>query len=190
MISALPLIQNRTSGRCSSWDRSGRNDDAWWIAPHQSAVLADVRGPAQLTHIWMTQNAHYRECLIKITYDNAAFPSVLVPLGDFFCLGHGMVNNFEAGLFSASTFYPYQFNKPCALNCYVPMPFGERAVVELVNESDEAHRVYFYVDYETLPTWPAEMAYFHAEFRRANPFGGWGPEIIVNSWPDNVANPG
>jgi hypothetical protein len=59
----------------------------------------------------MTQHEHYRECLLKITYDDASSPSVLVPLGDFFCLGHGMVNSFQSALFSASTFRPYQFNK-------------------------------------------------------------------------------
>jgi hypothetical protein len=40
----------------------------------------------------MTQGNHYRECLLKITFDDAAQPSVLCPLGDFFCLGHGIVN--------------------------------------------------------------------------------------------------
>jgi hypothetical protein len=186
----LPLLQNRKTGRCSSWDKTGRNTDSWLIPPHEHAVLADIHGPAQITHIWMTQQAHYRECLLKITYDNADFPSVLVPLGDFFCLGHSMVNSFESSLFSASTFFPYQFNKPCALNCYAPMPFSERAVVELVNDSDEPHLAYFYVDYESLPEWPQGMGYFHAEFRRSNPFGGWGPEIVVNSPEANVVNQG
>ena len=36
------------------------------------------------------------------------------------------------------------------------MPFRERAVVELVNESDEPHGQYFYVDYETLEAVPPE----------------------------------
>jgi hypothetical protein len=102
----------------------------------------------------MTQLHHYRECLLKITYDDAGFPSVLVPLGDFFCMGHGLVNSFQSALFSTSTFFPYQFNKPTALNCYAPMPFASRAVVELINESSEPHRQYFYVDYETLEDFP------------------------------------
>jgi hypothetical protein len=99
-----------------------------------------------------------------------------------------MVNSFQSMLFSASTFFPYQFNKPCALNCYVPMPFARRAVLELVNESDEHHRQYFYVDFETLEDFPANRGYFHTEFRRTNPFGGWGAEITVNSQEVDVAN--
>ena len=181
MLSNITRIWNRKTGRFSSWDTSGRNTDLWVIPPGESRVLADIPGPAQITHIWMTQVNHYRECLLKITYDDAGYPSVLVPLGDFFCLGHSMVNSFQSALFSASTHFPYMFNKPCALNCYAPMPFARRAVVELVNESGEAHRQYFYVDYETLEAFPPDTGYLHAEFRRANPFQGWGAEIPVNT---------
>jgi hypothetical protein len=188
MLSDLTRIRSRKTGRCSSWDHSGRNADLWVVPARSSVVLADIPGPAQITHIWMTQLHHYRECLLKITYDDAPFASVLVPLGDFFCMGHGLVNSFQNALFSASTFFDHQFNKPCALNCYVPMPFAKRAVVELVNESDEAHRQYFYVDYETLEEFPENMGYFHAEFRRTNPFRGWAPEIGVNSPETDVVN--
>jgi hypothetical protein len=181
MLTDLSRLRSRKTGRCSSWDSTGRNSDWWTIPAGGSAVLADIEGPAQITHIWMTQTGHYRECLLKITYDEAPFASVVVPLGDFFGLGHGMVNSFESALFSASTNFPYQFDKPCALNCYVPMPFARRAVVELVNESDEPHAQYFYVDYESLEEFPPEAGYFHAEFRRANPFPGWGPEIRPNT---------
>jgi hypothetical protein len=190
MISELTRIRKRTTGRFSSWDKTGRNFDLWVIEPGETAVLADIRGPAQITHIWMTQLHHYRECLLKITYDNAASPSVLVPLGDFFCMGHGLVNSFQSALFSTSTFFPYQFNKPTALNCYAPMPFASRALVELVNQSNEPHRQYFYVDYETLEEFPPDMGYFHAEFRRTNPFQGWGPEIRVNHEEANIVNEG
>jgi hypothetical protein len=115
---------------------------------------------------------------------------VLCPLGDFFCLGHGLVNSFQSLLFTASTRFPYQFNQGAALNAYVPMPFAERAVVELINQSGEDHRQYFYVDYETRPEAPANdsLGYFHAEFRRTNPFGGWGHEIRVNTPAANIVN--
>jgi len=188
MLSHLTRIRNRRTGRFSSWDKSGRNWDFWVIQPGESAVLADITGPAQITHIWMTQMNHYRECLLKVTYDGAAYPSVLVPLGDFFCLGHGLVNSFQSALFSASTNFAYQFNKPCALNCYAPMPFARRAVVELVNESEQPHIQYFYVDYETLEEFDTGTGYFHAEFRRNNPFQGWAPEITVNTPESNAVN--
>ena len=117
-------------------------------------------------------------------------PSVLAPLGDFFCLGHGIVNSFQSFLFTASTGANNRFNAGCALNCYAPMPFRERAVVELINESAEDHCQYFYVDYEELDEAPKDAGYFHAEFRRANPFGGWGHEVTVNTAEANIANRG
>ncbi|MFO7871193.1 MAG: glycoside hydrolase family 172 protein [Kiritimatiellia bacterium] len=190
MINKLSNLRDGTTGRCSSWDMSGRNRDAWVIEPGECRVLADIGGPGAITHIWMTQSSHYRECLLKITWDNAKKPSVLVPLGDFFCLGHGIVNSFQSLLFAASTANNNQFNRGCALNCYARMPFKERAVVELINESAEPHGQYFYFDYETFDEPRPRAGFFHAEFRRTNPFGGWGHEIGVNTAEADIANKG
>ena len=189
MLNDLTRIRNRRTARVASWDTTGRNADCWGIAPGETRVLADIKGPAVITHIWMTQPNHYRECLLKITWDDAKKPSVLVPLGDFFCLGHGMVNSFQSALFTASANPTCQIDGGCALNCYVPMPFRKRAKIELINESRERHAQFFYIDYETLEEAPdADTGYFHAEFRRTNPFGGWGHEIPVNTPCANAAN--
>ena len=189
-LDGLTRISNRRTGRFSSYHVEGRNKDWWKIPAGKARVLADIRGPGQITHIWMTQGQHYRECLLKITWDNAKSPSVLVPLGDFFCLGHGIVNSFQSALFTASAGRERmnKFNQGCALNCYAPMPFRKRAVVELVNQSKEDHHQYFYVDYETLDRVPEDAGYFHAEFRRTNPFGGWGHEIRVNTPEADIVN--
>jgi hypothetical protein len=189
MYDRLSRWEEAAAARQSSWDRTGRNSDNWHIEPGESKVLADVKGPGKITHIWMTQRNHYRECLLKMTWDNAKAPSVVVPLGDFFGLGHGIVNSYQCFLFTASTRHNNRFNEGCALNCYVAMPFRERAVIELVNESSERHWQYFYVDYDTYDK-PLgdDTLYFHAEFRRANPFGGWGHEIPVNRPEANIAN--
>ena len=189
MLDDLSTLRDGRTGRASSWDASGRNNDAWSIPAGESRVLADIKGPGRITHLWLTQGNHYRECLLKITWDNARSPSVLCPLGDFFGLGHGIVNSYQSLLFSASTRQNNRFNAGCALNAYVPMPFKERALVELVNQSKETHRQYFYVDYESGPR-SGDAGYFHAEFRRQNPFGGWGHEVRVNSPEANVANRG
>lgn len=189
MLKDLTRIKSTTTGRASSWDVSGRNSDAWMIGAGETRVLADIEGPGCITHIWMTQQKHYRECLLKITWDDADEPSVLCPLGDFFGLGHNIVNSYESLLFTASTNKNNSFNQGCALNSYAYMPFKKRAVVELINESDEDHRQYFYVDYEMGEQAAAQDAgYFHAEFRRENPFGGWGHEVLVNRPEANIVN--
>ena len=186
-LSRLAAIGGGASGRASSWDSTGRNNDAWTIEPGEARVLADIEGPGTITHLWMTQRNHYRECLLRFTWDNAPAPSVVCPLGDFFGLGHGIVNSYQALLFSASTRANNQFNQGCALNAYLPMSFRERAVVELVNESSQPHRQYFYVDYERGAV-AADAGYLHAEFRRANPFPGWGGDIRVNTPEANIVN--
>ena len=189
MYNNLTKLRNAQTGRASSWDTTGRNADAWRIEPGETRVLADIKGPGSITHIWMTQHHNYRNCLLKITWDNASSPSILCPLGDFFGLGHCIVNSYQSLLFTASTNSNNQFNQGCALNSYVRMPFRERALVELVNESAEMHGQYFYIDYETYnDALPEDTGYFHAEFRRENPFGGWGHEIRVNTPEANIVN--
>ena len=189
MFPQLTRMAPGKTARCSSWDRTGRNADSWKIQPGETRVLADIAGPGRITHIWMTQQRDYRECLLRMTWDDAKHPSVLVPLGDFFGLGHGIVNSYQSLLFSASTAQNNRFNEGCALNCYVPMPFRERALIELVNEGKNEHNQYFYVDYETYDAPVADDdLYFHAEFRRENPFGGWGHEIRMNMPEANIVN--
>jgi hypothetical protein len=187
-LTSLARITNGRTGRASTWDTSGRNQDFWMIPAGKSRVLADIKGPGVITHIWMTQPAGYRECLLKFTWDDAPHASVLVPLGDFFCLGHGIVNSFQSLLFTASTARNYTFNSGCALNCYAPMPFRECAKIELINQGAKDQRQYFYIDYEQTDDLADELGYFHAEFRRTNPFGGWAHEIMVNSPEANIVN--
>jgi hypothetical protein len=181
MIDQLACLRHARTGRSSSYDITGRNKDWWDIPPGQSRVLADIKGPGAITHIWMTQQNHYREVLVRITWDNAEKPSILVPLGDFFCLGHNLVNSFQSLLFSSSAHKNNVMNSGTALNCYARMPFNRRAKIELINESRENHLQYFYIDYETYDTPHQDLAYFCAEFRRTNPFGGWGHEVRVNT---------
>ncbi len=189
MFDDLTKLRKRKTGRCSSWDVTGRNTDVWFIEKGETRVLADLSGPGRITHIWMTQPGHYRGVLLKMTWDNAKAPSVLVPLGDFFGLGHTIVNSYESFLFSASTRCNNEMERGCALNSYVQMPFREGARIELINESGEEHPQYFYIDYEMYDEAPAEEElYFHAEFRRQNPFGGWGHEILSNRPEANVVN--
>lgn len=200
-----PGIKTR---RASSWDESGGNQDWWVIPPHGSRVLADLTGPGVITHLWFTQRGRYRDCLLRIWWDDETAPSVDCPLGDFFCLGHGLVNTFQSLFFTASTadhranrmavnvparwdLLESREDKGCALNCYAPMPFHRRARVELVNQSDQPHSQYFYIDYEQHPQGlPAGLGYFHAEFRRQLPFGGWAPDIQVNLPELDVPNVG
>ena len=189
LLSSVTRVKKARSLRASSWDTTGRNNDAWNIEPNETRVLADIKGPGCINHIWMTQRDGYRNVLLRIFWDGEEHPSVLCPLGDFFGLGSEIVNSYQSLLFSASTAGNNQFNTGCALNSYVQMPFNKSARIELVNEGDEMHRQYFYIDYE-LYDQPLDddVAYFHAQFRRENPCDGWGHEIQVNTPEANIVN--
>ncbi len=188
-LSSLTRVKKARSLRASSWDTTGRNNDAWSIQPDEARVLAEIKGPGCINHIWMTQRDGYRNVLLCIFWDDEEHPSVLCPLGDFFGLGHEIVNSYDSLLFSASTNGNNQFNTGCALNCYVQMPFNKSARVEFVNEGDEPHRQYFYIDYELYDqSLGDDVAYFHAQFRRENPCDGWGHEIRVNTPEANIVN--
>ena len=192
LLSSLTRIKRGAkSSRISSWDKTGQNNDAWNIDSGETRILAEIRGPGCINHIWMTQPSGYRSVLIQIYWDEEEHPSVICPLGDFFGLGNEIVNSYDSLLFSASTARNNEFNLGCALNSYVQMPFNQSARIELVNQGDENHRQYFYIDYETYEhPLDNDVAYFHAQFDRQNPFNGWGHEIEVNTPEANIVNIG
>lgn len=148
----LQTIDNLKPGKShreSSWDRTGGNADFIRIPAGKSRIVADIKGPGRITHIWMTSWGNYRNILIKMTWDDASEPSVLVPYGDFFGQGNCFVNSFQSAYFTSSTDSNNKMNELTAMNCYLPMPFKKHAVIELINESDKEHTQYFYIDYET-----------------------------------------
>lgn len=135
---------------------------------------------------------YYRKALIKITWDDQDTPSVLAPLGDFFCIGNSYPGNFSSLPFNVSL-KPEEAGKygaPCAVSCYFPMPFNKKAKIEIVNENDLPFILYFNIDYEMYSSpLPEGTAYFHSSWTRQNPCAGWGTDIQVNS-PEvnNVVN--
>jgi hypothetical protein len=134
---------------------------------------------------------YYRKVLIRITWDDEEEPAVLVPLGDFFGIGHCMPNSYQSALFTVSA-KPEEsliFGGSAALNCWAPMPFNKRARIELVNENDLPIQQYFYIDYELFPEdLPEDTLYFHARWNRNNPCNGWAPDIQTNSPEVNIVD--
>jgi len=185
-------IKNAKTKRFSSYDVEGRNSDRWIIKSGETKVLAEMDGPGCITHIWMTQQGSYslyRDVILKFYWDGEKSPSILVPLGDFFCLGHSLVNSFCSLPFTASTKSPYKFGGGCALNCYLPMPFRKHAKIEITNEGNEDYGQYFYIDYEIYESdFDENVAYLHSLWRRENPTSGWGNQFRVNAPEVNIVN--
>lgn len=84
LLASLTQTKKAKTLRASSWDTSGRNRDAWMIEGGETCVLADLKGPGCITHIWMTQSGEgaFRNVVLKMFWDGEDEPSVAVPLGD------------------------------------------------------------------------------------------------------------
>jgi hypothetical protein len=173
--------------RISSYDPTGGNRDWWVFAPGQARTLADMAGPGCIKHIWVTMGCEdryvYRKTILRMFWDGEESPSVEVPIGDFFGIGHNLIKNFVS--------LPLQMSPESGrgFNCWFPMPFQSSARIEVESEADKPINLYFYVDYETYPagTELADYGRFHAQWRRVNPTPGWAdPAVRWVDQPDKM----
>jgi len=130
------------------------------IQPGETFELADIQGPGAIQQIWMTPTGNWRYSVLRIYWDDQDIPSVECPVGDFFAMGWGQY----AQLSSLAVCV----NPGSAFNCYWEMPFRKRCRITLTNLADERMVLYYQINY-TLTEVPADVGYFHAQFRRVNP---------------------
>jgi hypothetical protein len=133
------------------------------IKPGETLVLADVDGPGAIQQIWMTPSGNYRFTILRFYWDGETTPSVEVPVGDFFASAYTNYNTFRQ-----IDSIPVCVNPGNAFNCYWEMPFRKHCKITMENIGFEAMTIYYQINY-TLTDVPADAAYFHAQFRRANP---------------------
>jgi hypothetical protein len=175
----LPRLRTSKRKRVSSYDRTGGNEDRLTVQAGATVTLADLEGPGSINHIWCTVALpmkdvpdavdvdYLRRLVLKITWDHQEHPSVLVPLGDFFGMGHAKTANFVSAPLQMSP----QDGK--GFNSWFHMPFASRAKVELISElSQEPVFFYYYIDYETFDSAADDLGYFHAQWRRERPTDG------------------
>ena len=130
------------------------------IRPGETFTLADIEGSGAIQQIWMTPTGNWRYSILRIYWDDQEHPSVECPVGDFFGMGWGK--------YAPLTSLAVCVNPGSAFNCYWEMPFRKRARITMTNIADEEMRLYYQINY-TLTDVPEDAAYFHAQFRRANP---------------------
>ena len=135
------------------------------IAPGQEMVLADVAGAGKITYMYFTDfkmTSIYPGLVLKIYWDDAPFPSVDVPLSDFF----GALQSREVDF----TSLPMQTNHHNYMS-YLPMPFSRRARVVIANDGDQPYHqlAAWGVDYELDKAYASEPSRLHAAWRRSNP---------------------
>ena len=82
-----------------------------------------------------------------------------MPLGDFFCNGHGLRYNVNSLAMAA--------NPSGGFNCYFPMPFRKRCKITIENQqAEDISGLYYQITYSLCQV-PKDAAYFHAQWRRA-----------------------
>jgi hypothetical protein len=180
-LSGLVLPRAYVQKRASSYDRTGGNDDFVKIAPGETISLLDASGPGLITHIWITiaspERYHLKKLVMRMFWDDEAFPSVEAPVGDFFGLGLGDYFQFDS--------VPLSVASDKALNCFFPMPFRKRARITITNQgSENVDAFYFNIDYQALSKdLASDTMYFHAQYRQAMPAKGWTSDWESNDTP-------
>jgi len=143
----------------------GRKGAAWkTIAAGETVVLADIPGPGVVRRIWLTvpgRVATLRGFAVRMYWDDQDWPSVEAPLQDFFGLPFARQVPFESALFSNP--------EGRSFNSFVPMPFRKRGRITLTNDSTEEASLFYDVDVTLGDDLPADLACFHARYRRLNP---------------------
>ncbi|MCL4694110.1 MAG: DUF2961 domain-containing protein [Candidatus Hydrogenedentes bacterium] len=143
------------------------NGDARPIEPGDTLVVAELEGPGVINHIWNTiasqERGYSRLLVLRMYWDGEEQPSVEVPIGDFFGVGHGMDVPFDS--------LPVRVTSDGrGRNCYWPMPFRKSAKITVTNEGRlRTDAFYYYVDWQKLPSLPDDTAYLHAMYRQEYP---------------------
>ena len=179
-FSDMMVLRDSTSARVSSWDRSGGNGDSRTIAPGRTFKLADIPGAGCIRHVYFTviDREHYlRDMVLRMYWDGEAEPSVEVPFGDFFGLGHEQPRFFQSLMVSVNpgTGVVGTFG----FNSYFPMPFADGARLTLTNEGATPVGVWYHIDYEKLDALDDNVGRFHAQWHRENPTDAVGEEKNV-----------
>lgn len=140
----------------------------WKVSPcievpaKETVTIAEINGSGAIQHIWITVHpTWWRRLVLRIYWDDEPTPSVEVPLGDFFANGWCTRCNI--------TSLAIAVNPAGGFNSYWEMPFRQGARITVENLWDEPAGGFFYQITYTLTEVPADVGYFHAQWRRSNP---------------------
>jgi hypothetical protein len=181
-FSQLMTLSDHSSGRVSSFDRTGGNQDFNPIAPGETLSLASLAGAGIIRHLYFSiwGGEHYlRNLVLRAYWDGQETPCVELPFGDFFGLGQERPRFFTSLLVTVNpgdvgVFGTFGFNS------YFPMPFANGARLTLTNEGTEAiPAVWYHVEFEQMKQLPEGLGRFHATWNRVNKTEPVGENINI-----------
>jgi hypothetical protein len=157
-----------------------------YVTPGETKVLADIKGPGVIRHIWLTfsearpnwleanGSARPDEIVLRMYWDDAKEPAVEVPLGDFFGSGFGLRRELKS--------VPVQVEGGDAYNCYWPMPFFKHGLITITNEGQKNVRSFYYhIDFTEDDQLPEKTPYFCAQYRNEFPEKTGGDYLILDA---------
>lgn len=140
----------------------------------ETVMLADIAGPGCINQFFITSDLpEYRSLVLRFYWDDEATPSVEVPIGDFFAMGHDAAPHLVNSL-------PVTVGPHRGCNCYWQMPFRRHARITLQNEGPQDANVVAYRVLYQLHEVPDEAAYFHAQWRRSITRRDYPEHVIVD----------
>ncbi len=111
--------------RLSSHHPEHKNFDFIVIKRKECRTFAEIQGAGCITHFWCTIDNtdpnYLRKLVLKVYWDGEEHPSIEVPIGDFFGMGHAMCKNYWSMPLAMSP------KDGKGFNCWWPMPFGSSA---------------------------------------------------------------
>ncbi len=167
---AIPGPEYPSSGASSELGQGWKVRPYLNLEPGETVVLADIEGPGQITHIWMTlTDKVYRHYILRMYWDGEETPSVECPVGDFFCNGHGLRYNVNS--------FVVCVNPSGGFNCYWPMPFRKSCKITMENQYwEKIDGLYYEISY-SLQDITMDTGYFHAQFRKG---------LTTREYPEHV----
>ncbi len=165
--------------RQCNWDNSS-------VAPGDTKVLMDARGPGVITHIWMTflapephpwaktGSADHQEMLLRMYWDGGERPAVEAPVGDFFANGFGKRSEVIS--------LPVIVEDADSYNCFWHMPFRKSAKIEIVNQSRKPISLLYYnIDWIKRDKISKDTPYFYAQYRQEYPVQKGQDYVILDT---------
>lgn len=139
--------------------------DHFVLKPGEEKCIGSINGAGKITYFYFTDDSNgriYDGLVLKIFWDDQAFPGVNVPLGAFFGVFNEQTCDYKS--------LPMEVNHLCYMS-YLPMPFSAKARLYLVNDGDKTydHLVAYGIDYVLEDTFREEKSRLYCQWVRSNP---------------------
>lgn len=190
--STMRLGENRRGGAGRKIDPNAEprgdreeqsNFDNFNVAPGETHVVMDEKGPGVITHMWFTflgpepqdwaskGSANHQEMLLRAFWDGSARPAIEAPIGDFFANCFGQRREVISS--------PVIVEDGDSYNCFWQMPFRKSARIEIVNQSEKPISLLYYnIDWIKKDELPQDTPYFYAQYRQEYPVQS-GKDYVV-----------